>query len=154
MQTNKELDLQIVPGAPASAIPRKWFIFVNNVLKYLRVKNGRLDVRNDKWTIICDVNIGWSGRVFFGGQKVFVPNVSFNATTGEANFAGWSGTHVKVNLRTGAVSGVDWDEEDESDLNENEYYSAFSKVETQPDSGIYVYVKNSNTVGDIHCRDT
>lgn len=53
MQNNKALNLMLNAGAPASAVPRTWFLFVNNVLKYLTIRNGRLLVNNDKWTIEC-----------------------------------------------------------------------------------------------------
>lgn len=52
-QTFKQLQLNINQGAPATAVPRSWFLFVNNVLKYLTIRNGKLLTNNDKWTIEC-----------------------------------------------------------------------------------------------------
>lgn len=54
MQSNQELNLLINNGAPVSAIPRNWFLFINNVLRYLTVRNGKLFINDDKWTIECD----------------------------------------------------------------------------------------------------
>jgi hypothetical protein len=159
MQTNKELDLQIRPGAPASAVPRQWFLFVNNVLRYLKIRNGRLDIQGNKWTIICESPpTPWSGRVFFGGELVEVPDVEINTETGKPNFRNWKKTHVKINLRSGQVTGENWDESNADDLDENEYYHVFNEIEipdpNSPGDTIFVYIPSGRTVGDIHCRVT
>jgi hypothetical protein len=159
MQTQKQLELEIKSGAPASAVPRSWFIFVNNVLKFLTVRNGRLITQQDKWTIVCDAPpLTWSGRVFFGGELVEVPDVEINTETGKPDFKDWKKTHVKINLRSGQVTGENWDESNADDLDENEYYHVFNEVEIpDPDSPgdtIFVYRASGRTVGDIHCRVT
>lgn len=149
-QSFKELNLNIQAGAPASAVPRSWFLFVNNVLKYLRVRDGRIITNGDKWTIE-QAPQKWSGRVFFGGELVSVQNVTVDED-GIINISGWKNSHVKINLRTGEVTGEDWDEQDTSQLAEYEFYSVATK--TQDEDGNDVYTLNSNTVGDIHCRIT
>jgi hypothetical protein len=159
MQNNRELDLRLNPGGPASAVPRQWFLFVNNVLRYLKVRNGRLDVQGNKWTIICEPPpLSWSGRVFFGGELVYVPDVEIDSNTGLPNFEDWKHTHVKINLRTGQATGENWDEENTDDLDEHEYYHVFNGVEVpdpnNPGSTIFVYRPSGRTVGDIHCRVT
>lgn len=149
-QNFKQLELSINPGAPATAVPRSWFLFVNNVLKYLRVSNGNIIAYGDKWTIETK-SARWSGRVFFGGELMSVPNITVDQD-GVVDFSAWENTHVKINLRTGEVTGDDWDEQDTGDLNEYEYYSVATKSQDQ--NGNDVYTLNSNTVGDIHCRIT
>ena len=143
MQSVPELDLNLAKGAPASAVPRKWFLLINNIFKYLQIRGGKIIVdHNDRWTIEIERSKStWSGRVFFGGEKMSVPN-----------YNNWQNTHVKINLRTGEVTGADWDENDLSDIDEHEYYSVATK--TQNSQGEYVYTFNNHTVGDIHCRIT
>jgi hypothetical protein len=160
MQTQRELNLKLKPGGPASAVPRSWFLFVNNVLKFLVVRNGRLIAQQDKWTIVCEPppTLSWSGRVFFGGELVDVPDVEIDSNTGLPNFEDWKHTHVKINLRTGLVTGENWDEEDTDDLDEHEYYHVFKRVQIpdpdNPGDTIFVYRPSGRTVGDIHCRVT
>lgn len=147
MQYSGHLDINPQPGRAISQIPTGWFKYVNNVLRFLQVRNGRLIVDNDKWTIECGGGAfaaHWSGRVFFGGALVYSINLS--------ELAAFQNTHVKVNLRTGAVTGEDWNETDTSNLNEYEYYSV--KTKTQDEEGNNVYTLNNHTVGDIRCRIT
>lgn len=93
---------------------------------------------------IAETKTYWSGRVFFGGALVYGINSS--------QLAAFKNTHVKVNLRTGAVTGEDWDETSTSGLNEYEYYSV--KTKTKDEDGNDVYTLNNHTVGDIRCRIT
>lgn len=141
MQPQKQLVLNLKPGAPASAVPRSWFNFVNNVLRFLSIENGVLITNNDKWTIRCIGTGGgqWSGRIFFGGELVT-----------EIDPRTWTNTHVKINLRDGQISGEDWDENDISAIDEHEYYSVMDKA--LDDEGNPVYNLNNHTCGDIHCR--
>lgn len=61
MQHDNHLNINIRPGAPASAVPRGWFMFVNNVLRYLNIVNGRIIADGDKWTIVCGGGTGGDG---------------------------------------------------------------------------------------------
>jgi hypothetical protein len=141
MQTNKELDLRVVPGAPVSAIPRKWFIFVNNVLKYFRVKNGRLDVRNDKWTLICGDSGGWSGYWWYGGEL-----------NGPSDITQISGQYFGCNLRTGQTQFAD----QTSNTNEIEwrYIADKTTINEGTEEEEDVYTLSNRTTGDIVFRVT
>jgi hypothetical protein len=142
MQTNRQLDLRVVPGAPASAIPRTWFLFVNNVLRYLKVKNGRLDVRGDRWTIICDKQIGWSGYWWFGGQE----NGPYDLNEIEGKYFG-------CNLKTGAV---DFSDEPFNPLNIEEwewrYVADKEIINAGTEDEEVIYTLSSRTSGDIVFR--
>lgn len=63
MQHQRQLLLSINPGAPVSSVPRSWFQFVNNVLRFLEVRNGRLIANNDKWVIECNSQQNYSFRI-------------------------------------------------------------------------------------------
>jgi hypothetical protein len=131
MQFAKELNLRLKPKAPASAVPRSWYMFVNNVLRYLKIENGRLLVNNDKWTLVCGGNV-WSGYWWYGGEE-----------NGPANNI--TGKYFGCDLRTGAVQFAD--ETDDTDNIEWRYVA--NKNE---DTGEYTL--SNRTCGDIVFRIT
>lgn len=59
-QTQLSIDPQV--GKAVSQIPTGWFKYVNNVLKYLKVRNGRLIIDNDRWTIECGGKVNILGE--------------------------------------------------------------------------------------------
>jgi hypothetical protein len=62
----------------------------------LRIENGRLDIRNDKWTITCGDSGGWSGYWWFGGQE-----------NGPYDLKEIEGKYFGCNLKTGNVDFSD-----------------------------------------------
>lgn len=53
MQTSDKLNINPQPGKGFGQIKTEWFKYVNNVLRFLTIRNGRLIVDDDKWTIEC-----------------------------------------------------------------------------------------------------
>lgn len=152
-QTFTELSLNIKPGAPASAVPRKWFIFVNNVLKYLKIENGRIITYGDRWTIQffgSSAKAVWSGRIWLGGRLVFEIENPSDFINGLTDATEEKGKYIRVQLMTGAVQVTN--EIIENDLREWEYYEVADEV--IDDQGNKSYVLNNYTVGDIRCRIT
>ena len=149
---DSRFEILIPAGAPAVAIPKETHLAVFRILNNLNATGSAKLIKsaNDSWSIY--VKVSWSGRVFFGGELVHVENVEINPETNLPDLTEWKNTHVKINLRTGEVTGEDWDEIDTSDLAEYEFYSVATK--THDEDGNDVYTFNSNTVGDIHCRIT
>jgi hypothetical protein len=131
MQPQSQLNLQLKPGSPASAVPRKWFMFINNVLRFLTVQNGTLIVNNDKWTLVCGGNV-WSGYYWFGGEVA------------EADLSDLK-SYFGCDLRTGDVQFAD----SISDTDNIEWRYVADKDE---DTGEYTL--SNRTCGDIVFRIT
>jgi hypothetical protein len=53
MQTSDKLNINPQPGKGFGQLSTEWFKYVNNVLRFLKIRNGRLIVDDDKWTIEC-----------------------------------------------------------------------------------------------------
>jgi hypothetical protein len=164
MQTNRELDLRLNPGGPASAVPRQWFLFVNNVLRYLKVRNGRLDVQGNKWTIIFDKPKPpvWSGNYWFAGRLNGdePPDKSQAIKSSEIEAQGFykqediNGCYFGCNLRTGQVKFSD-DPMDQDGVDNWEWRYVADKVkinEGTPEED-EVYILSPRTSGDIIFRD-
>lgn len=66
MNDHPQLKLDLKVGAPVGAVPRRWYLAINNILKYLVVRNGRLIVSGDKWVIECGGG-SFSGRAYTPG---------------------------------------------------------------------------------------
>ena len=132
MQVHPQLNLTIAPGAPASAVPRKWYLYVNNVLKFLTVRNGKLIVKDDKWTLECGGAGVWSGFYWYGGEE-------FEAELDDLK------TYFGCNLRTGAVQFAD----SITDTDNIEWRYVADKDE---DTGEYTL--SNRTCGDIVFRIT
>jgi hypothetical protein len=133
MQVHPQLNLTIAPGAPASAVPRKWYLYINNVLKFLTVRNGKLIVKDDKWTLECGGGAGvWSGYYWYGGEE----NGPENNITGK---------YFGCDLRTGAVQFAD----SISNIDNIEWRYVADKDE---DTGEYTL--SNRTCGDIVFRIT
>jgi len=134
MQQHSQLNLQLKPGSPASAVPRKWFMFINNVLRYLTIQNGTLIANNDKWTLVCGaVGSGvWSRYWWYGGEE-----------NGPANNI--TGKYFGCDLRTGAVQFAD----SISNTDNIEWRYVADKDE---DTGEYTL--SNRTCGDIVFRIT
>lgn len=65
MQTTDKLNINPQVGKSYTQIPAEWFRYVNNVLRFLQVRNGKLFVNDDKWTIEC----GGGGGIEVAGTK-------------------------------------------------------------------------------------
>lgn len=74
MSNAPQLDLmKIKPGAPASAISRTGIQYINDVLRDLVVRNGRLLINGSRWTIECGgVQPDWSFKVSLSGTTITV----------------------------------------------------------------------------------
>ena len=131
MQQHSQLNMQLKPGSPASAVPRKWFMFINNVLRFLTVQNGTLIANNDKWTLVCSGNV-WSGYWWYGGEE-------------NENTQPISGKYFGCDLRTGDVQFAD----EPSDTDNIEWRYVANKDE---DTGEYTL--SNRTCGDIVFRIT
>jgi hypothetical protein len=131
MQQHSQLNLQLKPGSPTSAVPRKWFMFINNVLRFLTVQNGTLTTVNDKWTLVCGGNV-WSGYYWFGGEVA------------EADLSNLK-SYFGCDLRTGDVQFAD--EPDDTDNIEWRYVA-----DKDEDTGEYTL--SNRTCGDIVFRIT
>jgi hypothetical protein len=129
MQQHSQLNLQLKPGSPASAVPRKWFMFINNVLRFLTVQNGSLIANNDKWTLVCGGNV-WSGYYWFGGEVA------------EADLSNLK-SYFGCDLRTGDVQFAD----EPTDTDNIEWRYVADKDE---DTGEYTL--SNRTCGDIVFR--
>ena len=135
MQIHPELNLTIAPGAPASAVPRKWYLYINNVLKFLTVRNGKLIVKDDKWTLECGGGGGvWSGYWWFGGNQ-----------EGPVDVLEINGKYFGCNLRTGDTTFAD----EPTDTDNIEWRYVADKDE---DTGEYTL--SNRTCGDIVFRIT
>ena len=88
MQQDSHLNIKINPGAPASSVPRNWFLYVNNVLKYLTVINGRLITSGDKWTIVCNTETDSGDGLNVAGTKAAYKVVTL-LPSGEDLIATW-----------------------------------------------------------------
>jgi hypothetical protein len=140
MQPQSQLNLQLKPGSPASAVPRKWFMFINNVLRFLTVQNGTLIANNDKWTLVCGGNV-WSGYYWFGGQvNGDEPGANVEPITAIA------GKYFGCNLRTGQTAFAD-DPMSNLGIEEWEWRYVADKDE---DTGEYTL--SNRTCGDIVFR--
>jgi hypothetical protein len=141
MQPQSQLNLQLKPGSPASAVPRKWFMFINNVLRFLTVRNGTLTTVNDKWTLICGGNV-WSGYYWFGGK------VNGGEPEDATAITEITGKYFGCNLRTGQTAFAD-DPMDSQGIEEWEWRHVADKDE---DTGEYTL--SNRTCGDIIFRIT
>lgn len=68
MQTSDKLNINPQAGKGFGQISTEWFKYVNNVLRFLQIRNGRLIVNDDKWTIECG---GGAGLDVAGEQEQY-----------------------------------------------------------------------------------
>jgi hypothetical protein len=140
MQPQSQLNLQLKPGSPSSAVPRKWFMFINNVLRFLTVQNGRLIANNDKWTLVCGSGGGvWSGFYWYGGEE-------FEAELDDLK------TYFGCDLRTGEVQFAD--EPTDSDNIEWRHVANKTTINEGTPEEEDVYTLSNRTCGDIVFRIT
>jgi hypothetical protein len=132
MQPQSQLNLQLKPGSPASAVPRKWFMFINNVLRFLTVQNGTLIANNDKWTLVCGGAGVWSGYWWFGGVQ-----------EGPIDESDIEGKYFGCDLRNGVTQFAD----EPTDTDNIEWRYVADKDE---DTG--EYTPSNRTCGDIVFR--
>lgn len=103
MSANPELNLKLQRGAPASAVPRKWYQFVNDVLKYITVRNGRIFKTGNRWVIECGggtfpafpfrVSVSGGTVVVTEGYRCVIDN-AWESYTGTGDFPVASGGTV------------------------------------------------------------
>lgn len=141
-----ELQVNLKPGDPVSAIPRKSLQYVFDVLKNLKVAGGRLRVNQERWTIEVGQAVGlgvWSGYYWFGGN-VYGPVEGIN------------GNYFGINLRTGELAGTGGFADQISDTEEVEWRYVADKVTINEgtDEEEEIYVLSNRTCGDIVFRIT
>jgi hypothetical protein len=142
-----EINMRLKAGAPFSAISRSAIQLTADFVKYLTIRNGRLIRNGNRFTIECGGTgtAQWSGRVWFGGYLVL------NATGADWLARTGAREYVRVDLKTGEVTGSDVPT---VDLDQYEYYHVATKTVTAGPPETTTYALNSYTCGDIRCRIT
>jgi hypothetical protein len=87
--------MQLKPGAPVSAIPRRVIQYMHDAIKYLTVTNGRLFISGNRITIEC----GGGGSVPTFNGKAYDPagNITENLTDASKPW-------VKYDIATGIIT--------------------------------------------------
>ena len=88
------LNMNVRSGSPSAAIPAATLQYINDVLKYLDIKNGQLIVAGNRWTIEC----GAGANGAFNGKAYTPAGVLYDGLTTATKL--W----VKYDLSTGIIT--------------------------------------------------